>query len=86
MKIDLDNYEEYFLLYIDDELSQEERSAVEIFIKENKGLETEFEMLKSTVSLPDSEINLMDKSFLFRKEPEWINEENYEEIFVSHAD
>lgn len=86
MNIDINNYEEYFLLYIDNELSAQERTAVEMFLKENEEFKREFELLKSTVLAPEVKINLSDKSFLFRKEPKWINENNYEEIFVLYHD
>ena len=86
MHIDINNYEEYFLLYIDNELSKQERRAVEVFLDENDELRTAFDLLKGTVSMPDSEVRLMNKSFLFRKEAAWINEENYEEIFVLYHD
>ena len=42
MDINRDNYEEYFLLYADDELSKAERRMVEIFVKENPDLKEEF--------------------------------------------
>ena len=86
MNIDINNYEEYFLLYIDNELSKQERTAVEIFIRENEEFRGAFEMLKKTVCIPENEISISDKSFLFRKEPEWINTGNYEEIFVLYHD
>ena len=86
MNIDINNYEEYFLLYIDNELSPQERTAVEIFLAGNEEQRKEFKMLKSTISEPEREISLSDKTFLFRKEAKWINEENYEEIFVLYHD
>ena len=86
MKIDINNYEEYFLLYIDNEISVQERKEVELFLEENEELRIEFEMLKDTVNEPVRNMVLIDKSFLFKNEVEWINRENYEEIFVLYHD
>jgi hypothetical protein len=86
MNINLNNYEEYFLLYADNELSQQQRNEVEVFIKENQELEREFEMIKSTINVPDEEVSLSDKSFLFKKDSTFIHENNYKEIFVLYYD
>ena len=87
MTINLHNYEEYFLLYADKELSQEERIEVEQFIKENPALEKEFEMIIYTVIEPDETFQLFDKSFLLKPyETEFITEQNYDEIFVLFHD
>jgi hypothetical protein len=43
-------------------------------------------MLKLTISSPDEDVKLFDKSFLMKKEPSLINEKNYEEIFVLYHD
>lgn len=85
MNINLHNYEEFFLLYADKELSQQDRFIVEQFIKDNPELEEEFTMINSTVIEPDENFQLQDKSFLL-KSSKWINEENYEEIFVLYHD
>ena len=87
MNINLHNYEEYFLLYADKELSQEGRTEVEQFIKENPELEEEFEMIINAVIEPDESFQILDKSFLLKStKPEFINEQNYEEIFVLFYD
>lgn len=86
MNINRDNYEEYFLLYADDELSKTEKKVVEIFIQENPDLKEEFLMIQLTVNTPAQDVTLFDKSFLFRKEVPFINENNYEEIFVRYHD
>ena len=87
MNINKNNYEEYFLLYADNELSKAERKMVEVFVNENPELKEEFCMLKLTINIPDEEIKLDDKSFLFKNESSFsINENNYEERFVLYHD
>ena len=87
MDINRNNYEEYFLLYADDELSKAERKVVEVFVKENPEFREEFCMLKLTINIPDDEIKLEDKSFLFKNESSFIiNKNNCEEVFVNYHD
>jgi len=78
MNIDRDNYEEYFLLYADNELTDSEKAEVLMFVKHNKDLEEEFRMIHHTISKPDMNLELTDKSFLFRNSQTFINEHNYE--------
>ena len=87
MNINRNNYEEYFLLYADNELSNSERTEVEKFLEQNKDLEKEFRMIYNTISTPDASVELTDKSFLYRKNEEiFISEKNYEEVFVLYHD
>lgn len=86
MSININNYEEYFLLYADNELSQQERKEVEVFIKLNSELTEEFEKIISTVNVADESVSLRDKSFLLKKEADFINEKNYDELFVLYHD
>lgn len=87
MNINRNNYEEYFLLYADNELSKTERKVVEIFVQENPDLKEEFSMWKLTINSPDEKVKLADKSFLIKKESSsFINEKNCEEIFVLYHD
>ena len=85
MNINRNNYEEYFLLYADKELSADEKNMVEMFVQQNPDLEEEFVMLQQSVVKPDNTITLEDKSSLFRKE-EFINQANYEEKFLLYTD
>ncbi len=85
MNINRDNYEEYFLLYADKELSAYEKNIVEMFVKQHPDLEEEFIILQQSVIKADNNITLDDKNSLFRKE-EFINQPNYEEIFLLYAD
>jgi hypothetical protein len=67
MKVNHLNYESYFLLYIDNELSTEDRASVELFLHENSNYREVFENLQSTV-LPREEIIFEHKELLFRLE------------------
>ena len=87
MDINRDNYEEYFLLYADNELTDSEKAEVLMFVKENKDLEEEFRMIHHTICKPDINVELTDKSFLLKgDEASFINEKNYEEVFVLYHD
>jgi hypothetical protein len=85
MNINRNNYEEYFLLYADNELSAEQKNMVDMFIQQNSDLEEEFIMLQQSVLKPDETIEYNSKSFLFREDA-FINESNYEEKFLLYAD
>jgi hypothetical protein len=87
MNINRDNYEEYFLLYADNELTDSEKVEVIMFLKQNRYLDEEFRMIHHTISKPDVSLELTDKSFLFRNnETSIINEKNYEKVFVLYHD
>ena len=68
MNINKNNYEEYFLLYADNELSDQEKNIVEAFVKQHPDLEEEFLIIKQSVIKPDADLKLEDKSFLFRQQ------------------
>ena len=82
------NYEEYFLLYVDNELSVQERRQVEAFVKENGDLEEELNMLKQTVLRPEKAVIFQNKGQLMKKSSgiEPINELNYQDYFVLYGD
>lgn len=86
MNINKDNYEEYFLLYADNELTPVERKVVEIFVQENTELKEEFLMIQMTLNVPDEDVQLFDKSFLHKEPAPFINRDNYQEIFVLYYD
>lgn len=68
MNITRHNYEEFFMLYADNELSDEQRSAVDMFVEANPDLKPELDLFFSLKMDSDSSVSLGDKSFLFRKE------------------
>ena len=65
MNINRNNYEHFFLLYTDNELSAADRQAVELFIKENADLQPELDMLQQTIVQPE-QINFAAKNSLLR--------------------
>lgn len=82
-----DNYEAYFVMYIDDELNAPERKAVEQFIEQNPDLEEEMVMLQQSVLKADDHIVFEQKELLFKgTEHSPINEQNCEEYFVLYGD
>ena len=86
MNIDKDNYEEYFLLFADNELSDQEKNMVEVFVKKHPDLEEEFLIIKQSVLKPENDLKLEDKNSLFRHTKKFINHTNYHEAFVLYND
>lgn len=67
MKINIQNYETYFLLYIDNELPAEEIMEVEKFVTAHPALANELTALTQTVLVEDR-ITFKDKPLLYRFE------------------
>ena len=67
MEINRNNYETFFLLYLDRELNPSEMSEVERFVNENADLENEFSLLRKTILVPAQTV-FDQKELLFRKE------------------
>lgn len=65
MTINRDNYETFFLLYVDNELSATEKTAVEAFAAQHADLQEELLQLRNTV-LPADELMFTDKLDLFK--------------------
>jgi hypothetical protein len=86
MKLNRENYEEYFILYMDNELSDEERHKVEIFVQENADLKAELDMLLQSKLVPDTDINFDNKEILMTKNSSSISVTNYEEWLLSYID
>jgi anti-sigma factor RsiW len=86
MNINRNNYEQFFLLYADNELSDQEKKIVTMFVQENPDLEEEFLMLQQSVVTPDKDITIGDKSFLLKQENQFICAHNFEEVFVAYHD
>lgn len=65
MNINKTNYENYFLLYIDKELSASDQAAVENFVQENPEYAAELASLQKAKIAPDT-IIYTNKAFLYR--------------------
>ena len=93
MNINRHNYEEFFLLYIDNELNVDQKKQVELFVQENPDLEEELVMLKQSRLIPDDSI-VFDRKHLLMKEEDaphssnhsFINLNNYEQWLIMYVD
>ena len=80
-----DNYQEFFLLYVDNELSTADRSMVEEWVAANPDLQEEWESLLSCRFLPEEETVFHNKQSLLRTTGD-IKESNYQDYFLSYID
>lgn len=80
-----DNYQEYFLLYVDNELSMADRLVVEQWVAENPDLKDEWETLLSCRIDPDATVVFQDRDSLLRS-VDGIDEGNYTDYFLSYID
>jgi hypothetical protein len=83
-----DNYEAWFVLYIDNELSPTERKVVDYFVQQNPDLEEELVMLQQSVLRADDQIVFTHKDHLLKNTAAQgpVNESNYEAYFVQYGD
>ena len=86
ININRHNYEEFFLLYVDRELSASDRMAVEQFIQENPDLSAELDALQQTTLVLDEAIIMPDKTDLYRSESTAIGLHNHTEKFLLYVD
>lgn len=84
--INRNNYESYFLLYVDRELSSEENEAVERFVAENPDIAEELTLLQNTLLQPEETLVFKGKEVLLKKEGQDISLNNYEEWFLLYTD
>jgi hypothetical protein len=68
MNINRHNYEEYFLLYVDRELTAEQRMMVEEFVAANPDLKMELQLLQQTILYSDVKLDDSSKSKLLKEE------------------
>jgi anti-sigma factor RsiW len=87
MPINRYNYESYFLLYIDKELSDQEQAEVEDFVAQHPDLAEELSLLKKTV-LPAASATGFDFANLIKPETGDldISPENHEAYFARYVD
>jgi hypothetical protein len=69
LTITTNNYESFFLLYVDNELTELEKQEVEVFVQSNPALHVEFDLIKQTKLLPE-QIIYPQKHFLYKQEEE----------------
>ena len=85
LHINQHNYEEFFLLYVDGELSATDKQAVDRFVQENPHFAIELEMLQQA-QLPIEAWSFDDKDLLYRNGAAEINTDNHEEQFLLYVD
>lgn len=85
ININQHNYEEFFLLYVDGELSAADKQAVERFVQENPDLAVELDMLQQS-QLPVEDWDFENKSLLYRSGSAEINSANCQEQFLLYVD
>ncbi|HEX9513519.1 MAG TPA: hypothetical protein VF939_23675 [Puia sp.] len=62
------NYEEFFLLYVDNELSAADRQIVERFVAENPDLKEEWDLLLQCRIKPDQHLVFTGREYLLKQE------------------
>jgi len=82
--INISNYEEFLLSYIDGELNNEEQAAVEAFLQQHPEQVKELEVLKAAVLQPDKSVKFGNREELYHSTV--ITTENYETFFLSYID
>ena len=82
MKINLDNYESFFLLHVDNELSAMQRKELDEFLRSYPYLQAELDQLKETV-LPVQESSFNFKDNLLKPV---ISEKLLQENMLLHLD
>ena len=87
MNINRHNYEEFFILYMDNELGSDDRSMVEAFVLQHPDLKEELELLLQYKLSPDIEILFPGKEELIKVNGETpITLTNYQEWLVLYID
>jgi len=80
------NYEEFFLLYADNELNAQQRAAVELFVQQNADMAEELETFMQMKLQPEEDIIFPDKQGLYKTTDVEININNYGEFFLLYID
>ena len=76
MNINRHNYEEFFILYADNELSSGERCLVDEFVLANPDLKDELDIYRNSILTADTSLNFENKDSLLR----------YDEAIMSYID
>ncbi len=87
MNINRHNYEEFFILYMDNELNSEDRRMVELFVQQHPDLKEELDLLLHYKLEPDTSISFAGKEELMKVNGATpVTLTNYEEWFVLYID
>lgn len=86
MEINRHNYETYFLLWVDGELSVAQQEAVALFVAENPDLAEELALLQDAKLPADEQLIFPDKASLLKQESAGISLNNYTEYFMLYVD
>lgn len=87
MNITRHNYEEYFILYMDNELTPEECVMVEAFVQLHPDLKEELDLLLQYKFTPDTDIVFSGKEELLKGQTDsFVNLSNYEEYLLLYID
>lgn len=87
MNITRHNYEEYFLLYLDNELGEQEKRQVEEFVQRHPDLKEELGALQQFKLVPDNSIQFDGKEELLKENGvSRVTETNYTEWFSLYID
>lgn len=87
MQINRHNYEEFFILYMDNELCDADRRMVESFVQKHPDLKDELDTLLQYKLEPDTSVNFIGKDDLLKLNGESpITLTNYEEWLLLCAD
>jgi hypothetical protein len=87
MNIDRHNYEEFFILYLDNELTPEQRQRVDQFVHENPDLAPELDLLVQSKLMPDDDIIYHGKEELMKEDGQLsMSLNNYEEWLLLYID
>ena len=76
MNINRHNYEEFFILYADNELNSDERRLVDEFVLANTDLKDELDIYRNSILTADTSLNFENKDSLLR----------YDESIMSYID
>ncbi|RAJ03839.1 hypothetical protein LX64_02716 [Chitinophaga skermanii] len=83
--INISNYEQYLLCYIDGELNPEEIAALELFLEKYPDLRQELAQLEAVKLLPEEEIVFDNKAMLYRG-AQGVHQHNYQSYMLSKVD
>ncbi len=87
MNINRHNYEEFFILYMDNELESDDRRMVEEFVLQHPDLKEELDILLQHKMMPDTNIMFPGKAELMKENGSTpVSLTNYEEWLVLYTD